>query len=104
MHGGGDFGIGIESTSHIKSRWGQIKSKIKEIYHIIPPKQFILFVKECEYKIIFKNLSYENKISQFFDCFENNKNFDNNDLKFNDNKFLDYEDNDGYISDDDEEE
>jgi len=44
LHVGGDFGIGIESKSHIESKWGQIKSKIKEIYHIIPPKQFILFV------------------------------------------------------------
>ena len=80
---------------------GQIKSKIKEMYHIIPPKQFILFVKECEYKIIFKNLLNTKKTSQFFDCYEINKNFDNNDMKFNDNKFLDYEDNDGFNSDDD---
>ena len=68
------------------------------------PQNTVLFVKECEYKIIFKNLQNENKISQFFDCYEINKNFDNNDLKFNDNKFLDYEDNDGFDSDDDDEE
>ena len=43
-------------------------------------------------------------VSQFFDCYEINKNFDNNDLKFNDNKFLVYEDNDGFNSDDDDEE
>ena len=59
LHGGGDFGIGIEYASYIENKWAQLKSKIKEIYHIIPPKKFILF----EYKILFKNLSNRNKIA-----------------------------------------
>ena len=36
IHGGGDFGFGITSTSYIEGLWINIKSKIKSIYHIIP--------------------------------------------------------------------
>ena len=36
VHGGGDFGFGRESTSHIESIWSQIKAKIKDTYYTIP--------------------------------------------------------------------
>ena len=55
IHGRRDFGIGIQSTSHVESIWAQIKSKLKESYHVIPPNNFMLFVREIEYKIKTKN-------------------------------------------------
>ena len=60
-HGGGDFGFGQESTSHIESLWYQLKAKIKEIYHLIPTKNLMHFVKEAEYRIKIKNLNPEKK-------------------------------------------
>ena len=52
---------------------------------------------------MFKNLSNENKIVQFFECYEINKNVDKKDLIFFDNIFLDYEDDNGFNSSDEEE-
>lgn len=71
----------------------QIKSKIKENYHIIPPKKFILFVREAEFKIKIRNMSNDMKIKYFFDCYETSKYVSNKDIKFIDNCFLnDYSD------------
>lgn len=46
----GDFGFGIQSTSHIVSIWNTIKSKIKGVYNIIPNKNIIRFIREAEFK------------------------------------------------------
>ena len=35
IHGGGDFGLGVNSTSHIESIWSQMKAILKHIYYII---------------------------------------------------------------------
>ena len=43
-------------------------------------------LKNANIKLCLK-ISNENKISQFFDCYEINKNFYNNNLKFINNKF-----------------
>ena len=49
--GGGDFGIGLPSTSHIESVWANLKNLITSIYGIIPKKNyFILFLKEAEFR------------------------------------------------------
>ena len=39
-HGAGSFGFGIQSASHIKSIWSQLKSKIKATYNTIPNSPF----------------------------------------------------------------
>ena len=54
IHGGGDFGFGIQSTSHIESLWAIIKAKIKSIYKVIPNSNLMKLVKEVEFKYIFK--------------------------------------------------
>ena len=61
VHGGGDFGYGVESASHIETIWAQIKSRIKENYHLYPYKVFMLFVREKEYKIKTRSLNDEQK-------------------------------------------
>ena len=45
-HGGGDFGLGLSSTSHIESIWSQLKSILKNIYYIIPHQNFNLCWRE----------------------------------------------------------
>ena len=42
---------GLTSTSHIEALWANLKSIIKNSYHIIPSKKFISFLKEAEFKI-----------------------------------------------------
>ena len=41
IHGRKNFGYGVQSTSHIESICVQIQSKLKEIYHSIPHKNFM---------------------------------------------------------------
>ena len=38
INGGGDFLLGVQSTSHIESIWNTIKGYIKQSYHIIQKK------------------------------------------------------------------
>ena len=64
----GDFGFSVESTSHIESIWSQIKSSIKEKYHLYPYQVFMQFVREIEFKIKIRYLSNEDKIKKFFEC------------------------------------
>ena len=42
-HGGGDFGFGLESTSHIESIWANLKHSIMKTYNIIPSINSIKF-------------------------------------------------------------
>ena len=51
IQGGRDFGFGDSSTSHIESTWANLKSKIKNIYNIIPHQNFIYFLREAEFRI-----------------------------------------------------
>jgi hypothetical protein len=80
IHGGGDFGIGITSTSHIESIWSQLKSILKKIYYVIPSKNFFYFLKEAEWRVKNKNKHLDNKISEFFDNWKFISDFDNNDF------------------------
>ena len=70
IHGGGDFGYGIDSTSHIESIWAQIESKLKETYHSIPSKTFLSFLREIEFKLKNKHLNLEEKIINFCECYQ----------------------------------
>ena len=49
---GGDFGFVINSTSHIDSIWSQLKSILKKIYYIIPHNNFIMYLRETEWRQI----------------------------------------------------
>ena len=43
----GDFGLGLNSTSHIDSIWSQLKSILKYICYVIPHQIFDLFLSEA---------------------------------------------------------
>ena len=47
-HGHVLFGEGINTTSHIERFWAFLKSTLKKIYHYIPSKNLIFFLKETE--------------------------------------------------------
>ena len=66
VHGGGDFGYGLNSTSHIESIWEQLKACIKNIYYIIPNRNILLFLREAEFRIKNNDKNLESKIKQFF--------------------------------------
>ena len=101
-HGHGDFGFGLNSTSSIESLWSSLKSKIKKTYHNIPSKNFIRFLKESEWKYINRNKTYDQKIKEFFDCFNFLQNV--KDVEFEKNQFLSDTDlnDEGSLSDNDE--
>jgi len=69
-HRGGDFWIGIQSTSHIEFIWSILKHKIKSTYNIIPSKRIIHFLREAEYKSKIRNKSIDEKLINFFECWE----------------------------------
>ena len=90
IHGGGDFGFGVESTSHIESIWSQIKGRIKSNYYSVPQKNLMLFIREireAEYKIKLKYKSNSEKIRDFFECYKFLS--DVNDVKLEKNIFFD---------------
>ena len=49
-HGHRDFGVGSDATSHIEQLWAHLKSIIKKIYHTIPTENFVLFMRESEFR------------------------------------------------------
>jgi len=63
---GGDFGLGLNSSSHIKSIWSQLKATIKKIYNVIPKKNLLYFIREGEWRIKNKNKTFAEKIDEFF--------------------------------------
>ena len=50
IHGHHDFGYGTESTSHVESVWGGLKQKLREFYMAVKTDNFILFLKEMEFR------------------------------------------------------
>ena len=62
----GDFGLGLNSTSHIESIWSQLKAIIKKIYYVIPKKNLLYFIREGEWRIKNKNKTLAEKIDEFF--------------------------------------
>ena len=64
-HSRGSFGAGLESISRIESIWGQLKFKIKNLYHSIPSKKYIYFLGEAEYRLRIKNLNKSQKLEEF---------------------------------------
>lgn len=68
IHGGGDFGFGLHSTSIIESLWNAIKGKIKNTYRIIPSHNFVSYLREAEWKYKNREKSNDGKIKAFFEC------------------------------------
>ena len=63
IHGGGDFGYGAHSTSHIEQFWGQLKSIIKKNYSIFPKTGFVYYVQEAEFRYMISKLE-DNKLEK----------------------------------------
>ena len=64
-HGGGDFGVGINSTSYIESLWNALKHEIKKTYNMIPSGSFTKFLREAERKYINKIKIFPMKLKNF---------------------------------------
>ena len=77
IHGRNDFGHGIESTSHVESIWGQLKNAIKSTYYIIPNLNFLYYLREEEWKLKVKNLSFQDKLNDFMEMYCLLKNIEN---------------------------
>jgi transposase-like protein len=64
-HGHGNFGEGMDSTSHIEQLWHNIKQNITSIYKIIPSENFVLYLKESEFRRNTKKFSKVNVLTEF---------------------------------------
>ena len=73
-HGHGDFGENIDSISHIEQLWHNLKFYIKKIYYLIPSTNFVLFLKEAEWRRNQKK--FDNKVP--FESFEETLKYANN--------------------------
>ena len=57
----------LNSSSYIESLWNSLKLLIKSTYKTIPQKNFLLFLKEAEWKFIIRSKNYDDKILEFLD-------------------------------------
>ena len=60
-HGHSDFGLGLESTSHFEGLWVQLKNNIRNIYYVIPEDNFLLFLRESEFRRNINNFDSNKK-------------------------------------------
>ena len=65
IHGHGDFGERVDSTSHIEQLWHNLKHIITSIYYIIPSEKFVLFLLEAEFRRNTKKFSLNSLIKEF---------------------------------------
>ena len=70
----GDFGIGTDSTSHIEQLWAHLKNIIKNIYHTIPNENFVLFLRESEFRRNINLLSLNERWEEIFNALNYVKN------------------------------
>ena len=107
IHGQHDFGYGEQSTSHIESVWSDLKQKLSAFYVAVREENFILFVKEMEWrmKISHKNNIEKIKNLQFiFNHVANTVKYDLFTLEeLKDYEKLDYQFEDDELSEDSEE-
>ena len=92
IHGpNGNFGFGQHSTSQIEGVWSTLKSYIKMIYDIIPDDNFILYLREAEFRYRIRDLSnseIEKEVKDIMEYIYNTCDFelyDINELEENDN-------------------
>ena len=70
-HGpGGNFGFGVHSTSFIEGAWGTVKQYIKKIYNYIPDENFILFLREAEFRFNIGQLNNSEKEEKIIEVFQ----------------------------------
>jgi len=62
-----NLGHGLDSTIHIESLWSILKSLIKNTYNIIPHEDFILFLKESEFRRNTNHLRSQEKWNEFLE-------------------------------------
>ena len=55
----------LASTSHIEQLWHNIKQNITSIYKIIPSDNFVLYLKESEFRRNTKKFSKVNILTEF---------------------------------------
>jgi hypothetical protein len=67
-HQQGNFGQGIDSTSHVEQLWAHLKHIIKSIYYVIPTEYFVLFLREYEFRR--NNIENKNIINDFEEIYE----------------------------------
>ena len=60
------FSAGVDSTIHIEQLWHNLKHIITSIYYIIPSRNFILFLREAEFRRNTKKFS-NNSLSKDFE-------------------------------------
>ena len=61
IRGGGDFGYGRESISHIEFILTQLETKFLEIYHSVLSQYFLPFIREIEFKLKTRKVVLEEK-------------------------------------------
>ena len=87
----GNFGFGVHSTSIIEGAWGTLKGILKRIYGYIPADNFILFLREAEFRFILSKVSHKEKESKIIDMLSylydtvEYELYDNEELMDNDN-------------------
>ena len=99
LHNNGIFGFGLESSSHIERFWNSMKLLIKSIYKSIPQKNFLLFLKEVEWKFKIRGKNYDDKILEFLDAIKLVKEVGDDYIE--DTDFLTNEDLNIYFNEDD---
>ena len=81
----------VFSTSIIEGAWGTLKGIIKRIYGYIPADNFILFLREAEFRFILSKVSHKEKESKIIDMLSylydtvEYELYDNEDIKNNEN-------------------
>ena len=73
-HSTGIFGSGLNSSSIIENTWANLKQKIKKIYHKIPNNNFVLFLKEAEWRRNNAGINNKKKFEDLLSIFEYVKN------------------------------
>ena len=73
IHGNRDFWFGEESTSHIKSVWGDIKRILIGIYTAVRPENIVFLIKECEIRKKVSCLSSSGKLFKLQEIFNHIK-------------------------------
>ena len=80
VHGpNGNFGYGSHSTRIIEGAWGILQNYIKRIYGAIPGKNFILYLREAEFRFMlskYSNSEKENKIIEIFKYMYNSSDYE----------------------------
>ena len=59
----------MDSTSHIEGIWSYLKKIITSIYVIIPNENFILYLRESEFRRNINSLNYNKKWKELLDIF-----------------------------------